>query len=39
MKKISHKQINLLFIFIIDNETSKVKNQAHPHHIKRTPLY
>jgi hypothetical protein len=32
-------QIIWLSIFIINNETSKGKNQVQPHHIKRTPSY
>jgi len=38
-KNILIYKIILLFIFIINNETSKGKNQVHPHHIKRTPSY
>jgi len=34
-----NKQIILLFIYILNKQTSKGKNQVHPHHIKRTPSY
>jgi len=34
-----HKQIISLFIYIINKQASKGKNQVHPLHIKRTPSY
>ena len=34
-----YKQIILLFIYILNKQTSKGKNQVQPHHIKRTPSY
>jgi len=37
--KKQHTQIILLFICNLNKQTSKDKNQAHPHHIKRTPSY
>jgi hypothetical protein len=38
-KNIFNITIFMVFIFILNNKTSKGKNQVYPHHIKRTPSY